>query len=157
MSRPVLVVTMLLAGVVAAQDGAAWKLPDAGPEILLKLEHSKRSYFLGPQDRAPKEADGAERIRSKRPSYEQGLLKVARRQIERGELDKAEKLIVEVLGRIAAYDEALTLKALLLHKQGKAKQGLFAALHFSIIVISQRFSTANCFDHSLRPRNWSLH
>ncbi len=47
MGKRALVATVLLAGVVAAQDGAAWKLPAAGPEVLLRLEHSKRSYFLG--------------------------------------------------------------------------------------------------------------
>ncbi len=33
MGKRALVATVLLAGVVAAQDGAAWKLPDAGPYV----------------------------------------------------------------------------------------------------------------------------
>ncbi|MCZ6572997.1 MAG: hypothetical protein O7C98_07495 [Planctomycetota bacterium] len=132
MGKRALAATVLLVGVVAAQDGAAWKLPAAGPEVLLKLKLSKRTYILGPESRAPKEADGPERIQPKRESYDQGLLKVARYQIEHGELDKAEKLIAEVVERNTADAGALTLKALLLHKQGKPKQAL-AALRESLI------------------------
>lgn len=47
MGKRALAATVLLVGVVAAQDGAAWKLPAAGPEVLLKLKLSKRTYILG--------------------------------------------------------------------------------------------------------------